>query len=95
MSDHSMVVTTFHFSFTIRGPSYWKSNVSLLRDREYLDRINKLIEVELDQQYGSPTKQWELLKLAIRNSTLQYAAHKAKSNKNKIAIPTLCFHPPA
>ena len=42
--------------------------------------------MELNQQYGSPTKQWELLKLAIRNSTLQYAAHKAKSNKNKIAI---------
>ena len=43
MSDHSMVVTTFHFSFTIRGPSYWKFNVSLLRDREYLDRINSLL----------------------------------------------------
>ena len=52
-SDHSIVELTFNPVTTVRGPGYWKFNNALLHDRNYTDRINDLIEIELHNSVES------------------------------------------
>ena len=86
-TDHSIVEMKINFSFHKRGPGYWKLNNSLLYDEEYLKSINKLINIEMENvKIGEYRKRWELLKLAIRGTTLQFAVRKKKSNRNKIEV---------
>ena len=46
-TDHSPVVLTLSTDYCKRGPGYWKFNTSLLRDKNYVDKINTLLEMEL------------------------------------------------
>ena len=85
-SDHSLVKMVLKLDPHERGPGYWKFNNLLLKDPDYLDKINKLIDIELAQPFESHKQKWVTLKLAIRGSTLQYAARKQKSNRNKIIV---------
>ena len=86
-TDHSIVKFTLVLVTHQRGPGYWKFNVSLLKDKDYLDRINDLIAKEFEMSRELPIKtRWETLKLAIRNSTLQFSIYKAKSRRNKIEV---------
>ena len=85
-SDHSIVSFDIILEYQKRGPGYWKFNTTLLSDPDYVQKINNLLDIELAQDYDSYKNHWEIIKLAIRNSTLQFSARKSKSNKNKIAI---------
>ena len=85
-TDHSIVVMKISIDFPKRGPGYWKFNTFLLRDRDYLLKINKLIDIELARQAKSYREKWQLLKLAIRGTTLQYASRKKKSNFRKLEV---------
>ena len=49
LSDHSGVVLSMSNNFKKRGKGYWKLNTSLLKDLDYLEKINNLLEVELAQ----------------------------------------------
>ena len=69
-----------------RGPGYWKLNNSLLYDKDYVKKINRVIEIETSVENMSAKSKWENLKLAIRNSTLQYSAQCKKSNKLKVEV---------
>ena len=84
-SDHSIVQFQLNFDLPNRGPGYWKFNNSLLLDRDYLERINSLIDINLAQNFKNKKQQWELLKIEICGSTLQYTANKAKSRVNKLS----------
>lgn len=43
-TDHSAVVLSFsHLSQESKGPSFWKLNNSLLKDKEYVDLIQSVI----------------------------------------------------
>ena len=64
-----------------RGPGYWKFNASLLKNKDYVEKIDKLLDIELDQPFSSFRQKWEIIKLAIRGSTLQFSARKQKSNR--------------
>ena len=78
-TDHSIVNVKLRFNFEKRGPGYWKLNSSLLHDTDYVDRINKLLDIHIDDEdnmYKSNAEKWELMKLAVRGSTIQYAARK-------------------
>ena len=44
--------------------------------------------MELEVDYSSARTKWENIKLAIRNSTLQYAINNKKSNDNKVQVLT-------
>ena len=46
-TDHSIVQLELCLNQLSKGPGYWKFNVSLLRDRDYLDQINKLLDTKL------------------------------------------------
>ena len=84
-TDHTTVEMTLDFHVDKRGPGYWKFNVSLLRDKDYVDKINNLLDIELANE-GKAKNKWELIKLAVRSSTLQFAARRHKSNKAKIEL---------
>ena len=73
-SDHSMIIVNLHYQVNPRGPGYWKFNNSLLNNRDYVEAMNKLIAKELDQEslYTSKRDHWEIIKLAIRTSTIQF-----------------------
>ena len=86
-SDHSRLEINLNFNLEVKGKGYWKFNLSLLRDPDYLERINDLIEIELStNQHLKPKDRWEVLKVVIRGSTIQFAARKKKSNKLKVEL---------
>ena len=85
-TDHSIVMLKIAFQPLQRGPGYWKFNTSLLHDKDYLDKINNLIDIELAQDFDSYCDKWEIIQLSIRSSMLQFAAHRQKSRRNKISI---------
>ena len=59
----------------------------LLRDRDYVEKMNKLIEVKLELSAHLSVKQrWESLKFSIRNSTVQYTINRKKSNSRKLTV---------
>ena len=87
-SDHSSVKLEITTNFHQRGSGYWKLNTQLLRDRDYLDMMNKLLEVQIAQSdaYKSKLDHWEIIKLATSTATVQYSVHKKKSEQNKLKV---------
>ena len=52
-----------------------------------METMNKLLDIELSQDLAwEKSKQWEMLKLTTRGSTIQFAARKQKSNKQNIEV---------
>ena len=87
-SDHSIVILDLVFELNKRGPGYWKFNNTLLTNKDYVESINKLLDIELGQRnnYSKSSDHWEIMKLGVRNTTLQFAARLQKSKRNKIEI---------
>ena len=86
-SDHAQVEMYLKMCEDSRGNGYWKLNVSLLRDVNYIDSMNKLLDIELENNLDLKFReQWELVKLAVWGSTIQFASRKQKSMKQKIQV---------
>ena len=87
-SDHSLVLLELKFHVANRGPGYWKFNTSLLRNVDFIEKMNKLIDVELAQRqcYHNIKDHWEIMKLTIRSSILQFSAHRKKSVNNQLEV---------
>ena len=85
-SDHSIVSLSIVLVPPEHGPGYWKLNTSLLKDPDYIERINRVIDIELGHTYPTLKQKWENLKLSVRGSTVQYASWKQKSRKNKTLV---------
>ena len=85
-TDHTMVQINLVFEPYKRRPGYWKLNTSLLQDSDYVEKINNLIEIQLEatNAEASHMDRLELLKLAVRGSSIQFSSRKKKSNKNKL-----------
>ena len=80
-TDHSSVILDIELESTKRGPGYWKMNVSLLKNMDYVQKINNLLDIELSRQYHSKRQKWEMIKMSVRGSTIQYASRKKKAKK--------------
>ena len=86
-TDHSSVELLASFGEVKCGPGYWKLNNSLLRDPVYVDKINCLIDIHLKTHEDmSRMDCWELLKLSVRGSSIQYTSRKQKSKKLLIEV---------
>ena len=86
-SDHSLLVLVFNILTHKRGPGYWKLNTKFLQDSEYVDHINDLLDREIEQTNADTFKdRWELIKLAVTTSSVQFAKNRSKSNKLKIQV---------
>ena len=86
-TDHSILHTKLRFCKEKKGAGYWKLNTSLLKNIEYVNAMNRLIEIELGQNNELKKKvKWEVFKVAIRGSSIQFASRLQKSNKMKINL---------
>lgn len=68
LSDHSEVLVELDLSPRPRGSSYWKLNVSLLKNPLYVARIEDVLRLwVLDRpRFSSPSSHWDSLKMRVR-----------------------------
>ena len=88
-TDHRCVYIQLKCSNTERGPGYWKINNALLNEKEYVNLINKTVDDFLreDTVVNEPDDlKWELLKLRIKEVTLEYSKQRAIIKKKTIML---------
>ena len=86
-TDHSLLQLEINFATVIKGPGYWKFNTTFLQDQNYVEKMNNLLDIELESnELSSFRKKWEQIKLTARGSTIQFASRKAKAKRKLIEI---------
>ena len=86
-SDHSLIsISYFKKETSERGPSYWRFNASLLKDREYIDYIKEKINNFKIKYQDEPNHSltWDLIKMEIRSSTICFSKNKSTKNRNNL-----------
>ena len=63
------------FDTPIIGKGYWKMHVSHLQRGAYKERISEVIKKN-NEDYQDIKQRWEMLKMAVHGSSLQYGARK-------------------
>ena len=83
--DHKAVVCIINLVECDRGKGYWKLNSSIIKDQEYQQLINGIIENTCDTYQGilSDGHLWELLKLRIKEHSIRYCVLKARRKKDE------------
>ena len=80
-SDHSLIEISFVTSKDwVRGKGFYKFNTSLLKDKFYVDMINKEI-TELENENKSSQNKvlfWDYCKCKFRGLTISYSSFKSK-----------------
>jgi hypothetical protein len=83
-SDHSLIDISFQgHQDTDRGPSFWRFNANLLRNKEYINYMNTRID-ELKEKYKNTENKgllWDVIKMEIRSSTICFSKNLAKTNR--------------
>ena len=85
-TDHCGIFIKSKCSDITRGPGYWKFNNALLKENDYLVKINHLIDAfDTDQDNASlpPDLKWELLKQKIKEETINFSKCRSIRIKNK------------
>jgi exonuclease III len=84
-SDHRGVYIQIKCHDQKRGPSFWKFNNTLLKEKTFVDRINIIVDTFLIDNFGmSPDIKWELLKLKLKEESIQYSKTIAVKKKNDV-----------
>ena len=86
--DHKAVDIQVNLSNKVRGKGYWKMNVSLLDDKNYLDDMTALI-LETFEEYDSyldSVTLWEFMKLRIKEFTIHYSIAKAREKVDQTKL---------
>ena len=82
MSDHCPILIEIQQNSQIKGPGYWKLNVTHLTDKVFVDEVNKIIDyAEFRYSECNPMNKWEMIKQDIKEYAMQYSSEKAKRNK--------------
>ena len=85
-SDHRGVTVTIKSKDCKRGPSYYKFNNGLLKDKAFVEYMNNQIDEFLaTDNEENPVDKWELLKIKIKENAIQYSKTKAVYKRNRIA----------
>jgi exonuclease III len=87
-SDHSMIsLVLFRSDISKRGPGLWKFNNSLLRDKKYVEYIDKVMNDSFAKYREIQDKGlgWEMIKMEIRTSTILFSKNKAREKREQIA----------
>ena len=84
-SDHSLVLIELTDNYDKPGRGYWKFNVSLLSDVDYINMVTQCIEnIVNENSDANPQILWETIKCVIHGETIRYSVKKAQDrNKNK------------
>ena len=85
--DHKAVVLDTIIQVNTRGKGYWKMNVSVLDDNEYVQLITNVITSTIDEYEHSVSKRalWEYLKRLIKEHTIKFCTMKARARHDQIA----------
>ena len=70
-----------------RGKDFWKFNIELLKDKDYVDKINlELSDFEdLEQTFDNKSLLWDFIRCKLRGITISFAAFRAKRNRQQEA----------
>jgi len=82
--DHHALVTKFRKIYKKRGPSYWKLNTSVLKEKNYINGIEKVFHETVNKYETILGKNllWDFLKIRVREFSIKYCI-KRTQNKNK------------
>ena len=82
-SDHSIIFLHISNVNQQRGRGFWKFNSTLLKDPEYVNNTNNLLEtLKKDTEYMNDKQlRWDYIKTEVRSYTLQYSSKKNKEKK--------------
>jgi hypothetical protein len=86
-SDHSIIDLDFFKADMIKtGPSFWRFNASLLKDREYIGKVKTGLVAAIEKYADVEDKglKWDLIKMELRSSTICYSKEKSKLTCDKI-----------
>ena len=86
-SDHSLIDLDFYKNESPkRGPSFWRFNASLLRDREYIEQIKTGLQKAIVKyaDLEDAGLRWDLIKMELRSSTICYSKNKASKTRDNI-----------
>jgi exonuclease III len=86
-SDHSLIEINLYKNNTPeRGPSFWRFNANLLKDKKYVDLTKQQI-VDATENYSDIEDKglkWDLIKMEVRSSTICFSKNKAKETSENI-----------
>ena len=75
-SDHSTVVLSIEINDFVKGKGLWKFNVSLLKDKAYINIVKKCI-IDTKEQYMLPVYNTDFIKDNINNDMVEFTiSHK-------------------
>ena len=83
-SDHQMVSMILQNNKFSRGPGTWKFNNNLLKDADYVQTINTLIDEHIIEYEECSREQcWEQLKVKIKSTSIEHSKIKSQQNRSK------------
>ena len=82
-SSHAVITKRngWHSHQSIKGPGYWKMNVSLLQDENYLNELKSNFpewKTTGTNNLSNKRSIWDWLKYKIRNHAISYSKQKAR-----------------
>lgn len=83
-SDHSMITLSLTHNVH-RGPGYWKFNAKHLRNLEFVNHMNDVIENLLTVSEAlQPDERWGFVKLEIANQSKIFSINYAKNRQDRL-----------
>lgn len=85
-SDHWRLDLGFDFQSSPRGRGFWKFNSYYLKEKDFVEEMNKVIDEYLWEvkQDITPAQNWEYLKLRIATFCTEYTSRKATTRNRLI-----------
>ena len=84
-TDHSLIIIELGLNQNQRGRGFWKLNTSHLRELDYINEVRTSIE-ETKAEYQdtvNPALYWEMIKLKVREKSLEFASVRKKRLKRR------------
>ena len=95
-TDHSCIILELQdVDAEVKGPGIWKLNCSLLSDKLYVDEINHMIPIWLQEgreDLTDPRSVWDWVKYNIKKYSRKYAMNKSKQSKAEEELVSKAFH---
>ena len=95
-TDHSCIILELQdVDAEVKGPGIWKRNCSLLSDKLYVDEINHMIPIWLQEgreDLTDPRSVWDWVKYNIKKYSRKYAMNKSKQSKAEEELVSKAFH---
>ena len=87
-TDHRAIYLCIELDSFERGTGYWKFNNTLLRDKVFVQFMNKEIELSIQaSKHKNPSDKWEIVKKRIKSAAIQFS--RGKTREDKVVIGNL------